>query len=394
MMRLRIRSLAPILPASILVLLVFAAVGDGRLSAADLEALANDPIGKPPAFEPVGEDRLAAAAGRLRQAIGTLGRWLDRSESGPGWRKYLDWTTLEQQAGSVDRADIDALAQLYQRFDSGADGLELPLFAAVRRSLGGYLEALGTARNPKADEVYSKRIERLAEAVAKTAAAGTPEPLEPVGPILARLEESGQAAGVVSRIRQAVGRPNLHVEVHESLLARAVNRAVDETTRVNDVLLGTRVRGTGHTVGAVTLDIRPAADRAIVDLRLDATNHSRTRGSKGPVTVHTLGTTTITAFKRVMIDEQGVMALPVEAQASVDTQTAGIGVGTRCAQQLIRKMASRKVAEMRPQAEAISSQRARDRVRREFEAQTAEPIAQASRDFQQKFRRRLKDRGW
>jgi len=390
MMRLRIRSLAPILPASILVLLVFAAVGDGRLSAADLEALANDPIGKPPAFEPVGEDRLAAAAGRLRQAIGTLGRWLDRSESGPGWRKYLDWTTLEQQAGSVDRADIDALAQLYQRFDSGADGLELPLFAAVRRSLGGYLEALGTARNPKADEVYSKRIERLAEAVAKTAAAGTPEPLEPVGPILARLEESGQAAGVVSRIRQAVGRPNLHVEVHESLLARAV----DETTRVNDVLLGTRVRGTGHTVGAVTLDIRPAADRAIVDLRLDATNHSRTRGSKGPVTVHTLGTTTITAFKRVMIDEQGVMALPVEAQASVDTQTAGIGVGTRCAQQLIRKMASRKVAEMRPQAEAISSQRARDRVRREFEAQTAEPIAQASRDFQQKFRRRLKDRGW
>jgi len=186
MMRLRIRSLAPILPASILVLLVFAAVGDGRLSAADLEALANDPIGKPPAFEPVGEDRLAAAAGRLRQAIGTLGRWLDRSESGPGWRKYLDWTTLEQQAGSVDRADIDALAQLYQRFDSGADGLELPLFAAVRRSLGGYLEALGTARNPKADEVYSKRIERLAEAVAKTAAAGTPEPLEPVGPISAR----------------------------------------------------------------------------------------------------------------------------------------------------------------------------------------------------------------
>jgi len=376
------------------ILLVLAATCDQRAVAEDVQALADESLAKPPAFTPVDEDRLAAARARLRQAIGSLGRWLDRSESGPGWRKYLDWKTLEQQADSADGATVDALAQLYRRFDSGADGLELPLFAAVRRSLGGYLEALGTARNPKAEDVYAKRMERLAEAVGKTATGGTPDTLEPVGPILARLEESGQATGVVTRVRQLVGRPNIHLEVHESLLARAVDRSIDETIPVNDMLLGTRVRGTGHTVGAVTLDFSPASDRAVVDLRLDATNHSRTRGTKGPVTVHTLGTTTITASKRVLIDERGVVALPVEAQASVDTQTTGIGVGTRCAQQLIRRMASRKVAEMRPEAEAISSQRASDRVRREFEAQTAKPIAQAASDYQQKFRRRLIDRGW
>jgi len=173
-----------------------------------------------------------------------------------------------------------------------------------------------------------------------------------------------------------------------------VNRAVDETAPINDVLLGTRVRGTGRTTGFVTLDFVPSLDRAVVELRLDATNHSRTRGGQGPVTVHTLGTTQIHASKRVMIDERGVTALPVEARASVDTKTAGIGVNKRFGKRIIRKVASRKVAEMRPRAEAISTGRAEARIRSQFESQTAEPIAQASRDYQTKFRQRLMDRGW
>jgi len=366
----------------------------GRMAASELEPLAANPLGTPPAFEPVSDSRLVTAAAKLREALGPLDALLSRSRSGAGWRTYLDWSALEQQAASAGNADVDTLARIYRRFDSGAEGLELSRFAAVRRALGAYLEAVGTARNPKADEVYGRRLEQLAGAVATAAAAGTPEPLEPVGPILARLEESGQAPGVVQRIRRAVGRPNLLLEVDESLLGRGVNRVVDETAPVNDVVLGTRVRGSGHTTGFVTLDFLPSLDRAVVDLRLDATNHSRTRGGQGPVTVHTLGTTTINASKRVLIDDRGVTALPVEVSADVDTKTEGIGVSAVVGKRIIRKIASRKVAEMRPRAEAISTERARDRVRSQFEAQTAEPIAQASRDYQTKFRHRLMDRGW
>ncbi len=365
-----------------------------QASATDLASLASDPLGQPVAFEPVGESRLVVAASQLREAIGPLDAWLNRSKSGSGWRTYLDWSALENQAASAKNADIDTLARIYRRLDSGADGLELPRFARVRRALGAYLEAVGTAKNPQADEVYNKRLERLAAAVASAAATGTPESLEPVGPILARLEESGQGRGVVARIRQSLGRPNLLVEVDESLLGRSVNREVDETAPVNDVLLGTRVRGTGHTTGFVMLDFQPSFERAVIDLRLDATNFSQTRGTQGPVTVHTLGTTSIHASKRVFIDEYGVTSQPVDAQTSVDTKTTGIGVNKRCGQKLIRKVASRKVAEMRPRAEAISSERARERVRSQFESQTAEPIAQASRDYQTKFRQRLLDRGW
>ncbi|MBM4011524.1 MAG: hypothetical protein FJ286_09115 [Planctomycetes bacterium] len=362
--------------------------------AADLASLASQPLGSGEAFRPVSEGRLVTAAVKLREALGPLDRLLARSSSGENWRKYLDWSALQQQAASGPHADVATLRRLFGRLDAGENGLEMPQFAAVRRAVGGYLEAADAASNPQAVEVYTQRLEKLAAAVAAGAASGTPEPLDPVGPLLARLEDSGQAPGAVARIRGAVSRPNLFLEVDESLLGTGVNRAVDEVAPINDTLLGTRVRGTGVTSGLVYLDFVPNADRATVDLALDATNHSDTKGSQGPVTVRTLGTTKVGARKRLLIDDRQIVALPVEANASTDTRTAGIGVSSKFGKRLIRRIASKKIAQMRPQAEAIAEGRARDRVREQFESQTMGPIAQAARDYQAKFRRPLMERGW
>ena len=361
---------------------------------ADLASLASQPLGPGESFRPVSEGRLAASASRLREALGPLDRLLARSRSGDNWRAYLDWPALQRQAASGANADVATLRRLFGLLDAGENGLEMPQFAAVRRAVGGYLEAADAATNPQAADVYNQRLEKLAAAVAAGAASGTPEPLEPVGPLLARLEDSGQAPAAVARVRGAVSRPNLFLEVDESLLGRGVNRAVDEVSPIDDTMLGTRVRGTGVTSGLVFLDFVPSDERATVDLAFDATNHSDTRGSKGPVTVRTLGTTKVDARKRLLIDDQRLVSLPVDAHASTDTRTAGIGVSSKFGQRLIRKMASKKIAQMRPQAEAIAEQRARERVREQFESQTAGPIAQAARDYQVKFRRPLIERGW
>ncbi len=365
-----------------------------RPVAAQLESIAADPLGSPPAYRPIDKARLATAAAKLRESLGPLRRFLDRNRSAARWRTDLDWKALEQQAASSGNADLETLARLYKQLDSGEKGLEKPEFAAVRRAVGGYVEAVYTASNPEADKEYARRLERLAEAVTQAAATGTPQPLDLVGPTLARLEESGQAPTVIARLRRALGMPNLLLEVDEKLLSRGVNRVVDQTAPVREVILGTSVRGTGHTDGVVYLDFQPSHDRAVVDLVLTATNRSRTRGFKPPVTVHTIGTATIDARKRVYIDEAGVSEAPVEASAKLSTTTAGIDVHKRCGQRLIRKIASRKVAEIQPQARAISQRRARDKARSQFETQTAEPIRQAASDYQTKFRQRLIERGW
>ena len=362
--------------------------------AIDLRDMGSQPLGEGEAFRPVTEGRLAAAAARLREALGPLDRLLARSPSGAAWKTYLDWPALTAQAASGAAADPAVLRRLQKRLDAEENGLEMPPFAAVRRAVTAYAEAADAAKDPNARAVYGQRLEKLAAAVATGAAAGTADALDPVGPLLARLEESGQAPATVARVRSAVNRPNLFLDVDESLLGSAVNRAVDETSAINDTVLGTRVRGSGRTTGLVMLDFVPSLQQAVVDLKLDATNHSNTRGSQGPVTVHTLGTTTIGARKRILIDDRRVTALPVEAHADTDTRTAGIGVNKRFGQRLIRKVASRKIAEMRPQAEAISAAKARDRVRTQFEEQTGSAISQAARDYQTKFRGPLIERGW
>ncbi|MEI6241612.1 MAG: hypothetical protein WCR51_14600 [Planctomycetia bacterium] len=370
------------------------AAGFGAARGGDLSTLADNPLGTAEAFRPVSEATLSTAAAKLRAAIGPLDRLLARSPSGADWKKYLDWPSLETQAASGSNADPATLRRLQKLLDSGENGLEMYQFAAVRRAVTSYAEAAEAAKSPEAQAAYAQRLEKLAAAVTAGASEGTTEALDPVGPILARLADSGQAPGVVARVRNAVNRPNLYLDVDESLLGAAVNRVVDEHAPINDTVLGTRIRGTGHTTGLVLLDFVPALDRAVVDIALDATNHSDTRGSQGPVTVRTHGTTKVDARKRIMIDDERVSALPVEAHASTSTQTAGIGVNKRFGKNLIRKIASRKIAEMRPKAEAISEQKARERVRQQFDTQTAGAIAQAQSDYQAKFRRPLMDRGW
>jgi len=371
-----------------------AAIGAGTCFAADLTSLANNPLGTAEGFRPVSEAGLAAAASRLRVAMGPLESLLARSPSGDNWKKYLDWPALQAQAASGMAADPATLRRLQKLLDAGENGLEMHQFVAVRRAVTAYAEAAEAAKTPAAEATYTQRLDKLAAAVAAAAATGTTEPLDPVGPLLAKLADSGQAPGVVARVRSAVDRPNLYLDIDESLLGSAVNRVVDERAPIDDTVLGTRVRGSGHTRGLVLLDFVPALDRAIVDIALDATNHSDTRGTQGPVTVHTHGTTKVDARKRIMIDDQRLSALPVEAHASTSTRTAGIGVNKRFGQRLIRRIASRKIAEMRPKAEAISEQKVRERVRQQFDTQTAGAIADAQAGYQRRFRQPLMERGW
>ncbi len=366
----------------------------GSATAADLATLAGNPLGTAETFRPVSDGKLASSAATLRGALGSLARLLARSPSGADWKKYLDWPALEAQASSGSNADPATLRRLQKLFDAGENGLEMHQFVAVRRAVAAYAEAAEAAKSPEAQATYAQRLDKLAAAVAAGAATGTTDALDPVGPLLAKLADSGQAPGVVARVRSAVDRPNLYLDIDESLLGSAVNRVVDERAPINDTVLGTRIRGNGHTTGLVLLDFVPALDRAIVDIALDATNHSDTRGSQGPVTVHTYGTTKVDARKRIMIDDERVSALPVEAHAATSTRTAGIGVNKRFGKNLIRKIASKKIAEMRPKAEAISERKARERVRQQFDTQTAGAISQAQADYQAKFRRPLMERGW
>jgi len=355
-----------------------------RLSASAEQAVAT--------FIPPGSGALDADAVNLRNALRPLATLLDRSKSGADWRKYLEWPELEAQAAAGAAADPRVLRRLQEKLEATETGLDMPDFVRVRRAVTRYAEKADAARGAGGQR-YGQRLKSLAAALRSAAETGSAESLAPVPVLLERLEEAGQAPGLVREIRAASARPNMLVEIHENLFARSVNRPVNQTQPVDEVILGTRIRGTGHTTGQVRLDFVPSSDRAVFDLVLAARNISSTRGSQGPVTVRSSGVTDLGARRRIYLTPDVVSSSPVSASASTNSTVEGIGVNTRFGQRIIRRIASRKIAETKPQAQAIAQGRARDRVEREFTTQTDPAVAQIREQFQTRLEAPLRARG-
>jgi hypothetical protein len=362
------------------------------LPAQRLEQLANESLQATETFRPASDAALESAAASLRQALVPLETLLGRSKTGADWKTYLDWPALQTQAASGMAADPATLRRLEQLLNATETGLDMPEFVRVRKAVTRYAEVVDAARGNGANRM-SQRLGALASSLLSASATGSSESLAPVPPILERLTEAGQASGVVAAVRTANSRPNILLEVHESLLAQAVNRPVDQVMPVDEVVLGTRVRGTGHTNGNVRLDFVPSSDRAAFDLVFDATNVANTRGSQGPVTVNSRGVTSLGARRRFFLDEYTAAASPVQASASTDTTVTGMAINSRFGKRMIKKIASRKIAETKPQAEAIAEGRARDRLRRQFQEQTEPALAQFRDQFQTKVRGPLEAQG-
>jgi len=364
-----------------------------QLPAQRLEELATNALQATETFQPASDTALESAAAGLRQAIVPLETLLNRSQSGAAWRTYLEWPTLQAQAASGTAADPATLRRMEQLLNATETGLDMPEFVRVRKAVTRYVEVADAARGNGATRM-SQRLGALASSLLSASATGSAESLAPVPPILERLTEAGQAAGIVAAVRSANSRPNILLEVHESLLAEAVNRPVDQVMPVDEVVLGTRVRGSGHTRGNVRLDFVPSPDRAAFDLVFVATNIANTRGSQGPVTVNSRGVTNLGARRRFFLDEFTASASPVQASADTDTTVTGMAINSRFGKRLIQKIASRKMAETMPQAEAIAEGRARDRLRKQFQEQTEPALAQFRDQFQEKVRGPLEKQGF
>jgi len=368
------------------------ASASAQLPSQRLEELANDALRASGTFRPASDAALDSAATGLRQALTPLDLLLNRSQSGTAWRTYLDWPTLQAQAASGQAADPVTLRRLEELLTATETGLDMPEFVRVRKAVTRYAEVADAARGNGANRM-SQRLGTIASSLMSASATGNAESLAPLPPILERLVEAGQAPGIVAAIRGAASRPNILIEVHESLLAQAVNRPVDQIDPVDEVVLGTRVRGTGRTSGSVRLDFVPSQDRAAFDLVFAATNVANTRGSQGPVTFTSRGITNLGASRRIFLDENTVSATPVQARATTDSAVTGLSINSRFGQRMIRKIANRKIAETKPQAEAVAEGRARDRLRRKFQEQTEPALAQFREQFKSRVRGPLEAQG-
>src|SRR5690606_4242200 len=73
----------------------------------------------------------AAAPSAVVEAWTAVDRWLDRSPSGPGWRKFLGSDDLERQITASVTPQPATVAAVLKQLRSGAPGLEHARFQAL-----------------------------------------------------------------------------------------------------------------------------------------------------------------------------------------------------------------------------------------------------------------------
>ena len=338
-------------------------------------------------FQTPAEPQIQQAKAVLQTAVDKLDRFLTASgANGQGWKTYLGWNELQEAIKAGPEANLATLRAIDKRFKENKVGLELPVFANVEAALAKYLRALNASRDATAAATLDSSLEELAKDLQAYASTPNEATAGEIATALAWLDQYGQAPAVAASVKRRWSAPNAFVEVSDKILGAGIRQDVNDVIPVRDNILGTAVSGTAHTVGRLDTVLVPDAKRGVFDAVLSGTTYSKTVGQNGPATIYSTGTTKISGRKRVVVDSSGLKSYPATAAAVTKTRIDGVAAGNGG---LVQRIAQKKVAEGKGQAERVASQRAEAKIRARVEKEAGTGLSRANNDFQQKFRNPL-----
>ncbi len=332
-------------------------------------------------------DRLRAAAQRLEQRIGGDAAFAE------GWKTYLRWDLLQPQFTDDVRITGQSLRDLdsvLRRLRSNKPGLEHPVFTETADSLEQYRElafwyALSQRRDTRPR--YNTFLLELEKQLIRNQEAPTVESTRQIGKVVGLIRQLGDTSGLASQVKQEYGRSNLLLNVSSDAVQQVAQRPVTETSPVRDCILGARVTGTANSCGVLSVQTKPGADHIAVELQLVGNIQSNTRSFKKPVRVTSTGSTNYVATKQLEISDERFRLLPSAASARTKTRTHSVKkTGGKFGARLIERIARKKVAESKPQAEYIAARHAEQQVIEKFDKQVVDALYQARQNYDTKLR--------
>jgi hypothetical protein len=184
-----------------------------------------------------------------------------------------------------------------------------------------------------------------------------------------------------------VGRaePNFYLDISREFVEDAVERATDRVDPVRDVILGTRIRGTGRTLARTQVQLVPSDGRAAIDLVTRGTTYTDTVGVNGKVRLYNNSTIPFEIRKRVLVNADGVYATRSSAHATSRSHLNGLSTSYPLfINRFARQIAYRKYQQRRSQADYIAARHAEDRLNRRAEVETHPRLADAAHSLQEK----------
>lgn len=344
-------------------------------------------------FKPADPAEVAAARAKLQEDLAKLNRFLGTGKNGKAWRDFLTWDALQGQLAEGAVLDSFALADVRNKLASQRNGLNLPAFTAVKNSLGVF-EQRALAGDPKAAEEATKRMEKLAAGLGAVAKDRHAAELDRAAGAARWLAARGQPE-MLQGLKPYYSQPNMFVQMSAPLVAVGIERKVNRTEPVTDVILGTYISGMGTTSGYVSAHLVPSPHQAIIESVFNGVTYSRTLGRNGPARINSAGRTTFQVRKRIYLDDDGIKTTHATASADTRTRTLGVdsGRGGWLFGHIADSIAANRVAQSKGRSQAIASDHAEDRLTRRVEQDANPRLADGNRDFQNKIRYPLLEQG-
>jgi hypothetical protein len=335
-------------------------------------------------YVPPHPERFNSARSRLQQAIARLNQFLARGgrDRLAGWKEYLELDTLQEELKKADAPDVRRLRAIQSHFFQNEAGLDMPVFTEARQALREYADSALAVSDKDPQAAFQARLDDLAKLLPRYQQEGRDEDAVAIANALQYLSSTHQARPVVQAVQRQYSHPNLYLFASTRLAGAGVNRRIDDVSPVRENILGTDIHGTAHTVGHITLRTFPNNRTAAMALVMNGHASSNNVGYNGPVTVCTLGYTSLSATKNLFFDRNGLHPQPTIAVAHTNTTITDLSARLR----IIERIGERRAAETKPQAEAIASQRAEGRLARRIDSQSASELARANREYHNRFR--------
>lgn len=379
-----LRSIHTFLLGPLLSLIGFSTVGQAQLYSVSPDSIPtlSIPVLSPPSFRSIGDaaknsiDQLDPEKIRdieetqefFLSSVQALESHLRRASSdanAQAWMTYLEIDAVMK--GIEDEESPIKLAAKVTRVAQHATGthpgLEVTAVRRVRLAANRFSNALRFSRKDKIIQAIGKQLDKFADGWAEVDSIPQPEDLETLELLLDLFERTDQ--GDIALVRQSLSsfsHPNFQITVDDALVQRSINRNVVQCSPVRDCILGTRIVGDALLSGDVTATLLPSTGSIRLRIALQGTVRSTNTGYNGPVRLRTTGNGNVYASQILSFTENGLSLEPAVTTASLTTQINRIEHRLR----LVRRIAKKKAAEQKPQADAIARGKLIDRVAEGF----------------------------
>ncbi len=160
------------------------------------------------------------------------------------------------------------------------------------------------------------------------------------------------------------------LRIPSQIIVNAVNREFRNTLPVDREVLGTRSRGMAVCVGTVTCSLNDNPHGAEFECLISGTVTSTTCGVNGPATINSSASTKYIARKVLFFDGRQITTTPAEVKVHTQLQITNIGSSLpRLRGRVVRRVANRRAAESREQAEAITSRLTHNDLQQQIDAE-------------------------